>query len=347
MPALVERLRLKRDATIRRRLIVTLGAFGMLAFAACVLAPLVGSTPIRLSRVFDRSIAFADNVDAQIFFVARLPRVLAAALVGASLAAAGAVFQALLRNPLASADTLGVSGGAALGATAAITFHIDYVVLGVSAVPLSSLAGSIGGLVVVYALATARRRGMAATGLLLAGIALNAFFSAVVLFVQSLADSAETFRTVRWLMGSLDVGSYAPIVGALPLVAVAAVGLGSLPRALDLMTLGRDAAAARGVHVRRTEQVALVSASLATGAAVSLGGPISFIGIIVPHLVRLLVGSDHRVVLPASALFGVTFLVGCDLLARTVFSPIELPVGIVTAIVGAPFFLWLLMRRLR
>jgi iron complex transport system permease protein len=338
---------LPRRTDLRWRLAVTIGAFGTLALAMCLVAPLVGSTPIHLAAVFDRTRPFADNLDAQIFFIARLPRVLAAALVGASLATAGAVFQALLRNPLASADTLGVSGGAALGATAAITFHADIALVGISAVPLASLAGSLGGLGVVYALAAARRRGMAATGLLLAGIALNAFFLATVQFVQSLADPAETFRTVRWLMGSLDIGGYAPIVASLPLLAMAGVGLSTLPRKLDLMSLGRDAAAARGVDVRRTEQVALFSASLATGAAVSLAGPVSFIGIVVPHLVRLIVGSDHRLVLPATALFGATFLIACDLLARTVLRTFELPVGIVTAFIGAPFFLWLLMRRLK
>jgi iron complex transport system permease protein len=143
------------------------------------------------------------------------------------------------------------------------------------------------------------------------------------------------------------VGSYSPIAAAVPLLAVAAIGLVSLPRQLDLMSLGSEAAAARGVNVRRTEQIALLSASLATGAAVSLAGPVSFIGIVVPHLVRLVTGSDHRVVLPAAAFFGAAFLIGCDLLARTAFAPIELPVGIVTALVGAPFFLWLLMRRIR
>ena len=330
-----------------RRFGAVIAGFAAFAALALVLAPLVGSTPIHLARVFDRSIPFSDNLDAQIFFIARLPRVLAAAIVGASLAAAGTVFQALLRNPLASADTLGVSGGAALGATAAITFHFDLTILGLSVIPLSSLAGSLGALVVVYTLAAARRKGMAATSLLLAGIALNAFFLALVMFVQGLADPAETFRIVRWLMGSLDVGSYAPIVASLPLLAIAAIGLVSLPRALDLMSLGGEAAAARGVDVKRTEQVALLSASLATGAAVSLAGPVSFVGIVVPHLARLMVGSDHRVVLPVAALFGAVFLIACDLLARTLFAPIELPVGIVTALVGAPFFLWLLTRRIR
>ena len=157
---------------LHRRLIATIGAFGALALAACVLAPLVGSTPIRLARVFDHARPFADNVDAQIFFIARLPRVLAAALVGGGLAAAGVVFQALLRNPLASPDTLGVSAGAALGAMLAIILHLDLTLLGVSAVPLASFAGSFGALAIVYALSAARRRGSSTLTLLLAGVVL-------------------------------------------------------------------------------------------------------------------------------------------------------------------------------
>jgi iron complex transport system permease protein len=332
-------------ATLRRRLAVTIAGFGTLALAACLLAPLVGSTPIELGRVLDRSRPFADNIDAQIFFVARLPRVLGAALVGGGLALAGVVFQALLRNPLASPDTLGVSAGAALGAMLAITFHVDFSQLGVSAVPLASFAGSLGALVMVYGLSTARRRGTSTMVLLLAGVTLNALLSAVVRFVQYLADFTETFQTARWLMGSLDVGSYAPIGAALVPMTVAFTGFATLPRVLDLVSIGEESAAARGVDFPRAERVALVSASLATGAAVSLAGPVAFVGIIVPHIVRLIVGADHRLVLPASALFGAAFLVACDLVARTVMAPIELPVGIVTAIVGGPFVLWLLFRR--
>ena len=333
------------ETTLRRRLIVTLGAFGALACAAVLLAPLVGSTPIRLATVFDRTIPFANNVDAQIFFIARLPRVLAAALVGSGLAVAGVVFQALLRNPLASPDTLGVSAGAALGAMLAITFHADFSLLSVSAVPLASFAGSLGALAIVYGLSAARRRGQSTMVLLLAGVTLTALLSAVVQFVQYLADFTETFQTVRWLMGSLDVAGYAPILAAMAPMALAAVGLATLPRVLDLMSLGSEAAAARGVDVTRAERIALLSASLSTGAAVSLSGPVAFVGIIVPHLVRLIVGADHRLVLPAAALFGAAFLIGCDLVARTAFAPVEVPVGIVTAIIGGPVFLWLLFRR--
>jgi iron complex transport system permease protein len=310
-----------------------------------VLAPLVGSTPVSLTRAFDRRIAFAENVDAQIFFVARLPRVLAAAMVGSALALSGTVFQALLRNPLASPDTLGVSAGASLGAMLAITFHADFTLFGVSAVPLASFAGSIGALGIVYALATARRRGSTSMVLLLAGVTLTALISAVVRFVQYLADFTETFQTTRWMMGSLDVASYAPVVTAMIPMTLAWAGFATLPRVLDLISVGTESAEARGVNVLISERVALVSASLAVGAAVSLAGPVAFVGIIVPHLVRLLVGADHRLVLPASGLFGGAFLIGCDLVARTAFAPLEMPVGIVTAIIGGPVFLWLLFRR--
>jgi ABC-type Fe3+-siderophore transport system permease subunit len=331
--------------SVRQRLLWTVAGFGTLAAAAVLLAPLVGSTRIHLGTVFNRSIPYADNIDAQIFFVARLPRVLAAALVGSALALSGVVFQALLRNPLASPDTLGVSAGAALGAMMAITFGLDFSLLGISAVPLASFAGSIGALAIVYGLSTARRRGTSAVVLLLGGVTVHALLSAVIAFVQYLADFTQTFRNVRWLMGSLDVASYAPIVAALLPLAAAWAGFATLPRILDLISVGSESAAARGVNIERTERVALVSASLATGAAVSLAGPVSFVGIIVPHLVRLIVGADHRLVLPASALFGGAFLIGCDLVARTVIAPLELPVGIVTAIIGGPVFLWLLFRR--
>jgi ABC-type Fe3+-siderophore transport system permease subunit len=329
---------------IRRRLLFTLLIFGGAALLAIGLAPLAGSTPIDLRRVFDRSIPFADNVDAQIFFVARMPRTVAGALVGAALAAAGVVFQALLRNPLATPFTLGVSAGASLGAMLAITFEIPLAVWGIPSVPVASFAGSLGAVAVVYWLATFRHHGLSTNVLLLAGVTLNSFFSALIIFVQYLADFSQTFRTVRWLMGDLDVSSYQPILGALPMLIVAFAAFFWLPRALNLLTLGADSAAARGVDVAAAQRIAFLSASLATGAAVSLGGPVGFIGIIVPHLVRLLVGADNRLVLPASTLFGAAFLVGCDVISRTAMAPLELPVGVVTAILGGPFFLWLLVR---
>jgi iron complex transport system permease protein len=338
---------LRAPTELRRRIVLTIAGFSGLAALVCVIAPLVGSTPISLSRVFSRTIPFADNVDAQVFFVARLPRVLAAALVGGSFAVAGVVFQALLRNPLASPDTLGVSSGATLGAVIVITFHIDTALLGVSAVPVASFAGAAGALGVVYAMSIARRRGTSSTVLLLAGVALSAFLGALNRFIQVIGDFTDTFRSMRWMMGSLDVGSYTDIAIALVPIALALVAIATLPRVLDLVSLGSAAAESRGVDVKQAERVALVSASLLTGSAVSLGGPIPFVGIIVPHMVRLVVGADHRLVLPAAALFGGSFLVVCDVVARTAFGPVGMPVGAVTALLGGPFFLWLLFRRFR
>lgn len=331
---------MNRTPPVRRgRSMVVLCLCAMLG--AVLVAPFIGSTPISFSRAFSRSLPFADNIDAQIFFLARLPRAVAAALVGGTLAAAGVVLQGLLQNPLATPYTLGVSAGASLGAMLAITFAASVPVGGVAA---ASLAGSMLAVLVVYALARARQRGLSTTVLLLAGVTLNSFFSALILFVQYLGEFADTYRALRWLMGDLDVAGYSSIVAALPLVAGAFAVFFWLARPLNLLSLGAEAAGARGVDVHRAQRMAFFSASIATGAAVSVGGPIGFVGIIVPHLVRLLVGADHRLVLPASACFGAAFLVACDVTARTILAPLELPVGIITALIGGPFFLWMLVR---
>jgi iron complex transport system permease protein len=331
--------------SIRGRIVTVVLTFGGGALLTILVAPLIGSTPISLRRAWDWSVPFSDNPDAQIFFIARLPRTLAGALVGSTLASAGVVFQGLLRNPLATPFTLGVSAGAALGAMLAITFAPTLALAGIPAAPLASFAGSILAVAVVYLLASARHRGLATNTLLLAGVTMNAFFSALILFVQYFANFTDTFRILRWLMGDLDVSSYTPLVSTLPLVALSFAAFAWLARPLNLLSLGPDAAESRGLDVTGAQRVAFVSASLATGAAVSVGGPVGFIGIIVPHLVRLMVGADHRVVLPASALFGAAFLVACDVVSRTVLAPLELPVGIITALIGGPFFLWLLVRR--
>jgi iron complex transport system permease protein len=224
-----------------------------------------------------------------------------------------------------------------LGATAALG--------PLSPVPLASLLGAGIAAAIVYRLATMPGRAMSTAVLLLAGVTLNSFFSALIMFVQYIADFAQVYRAMRWVMGDLDVGSFQPIVAALPFIAIAFVMFAFLPSSLNLLSVDADAAATRGVDVARTQRLAFISASLATAGAVSLAGPIGFIGIVVPHLVRLMVGVDHRIVLPASALFGAAFLVACDLVARTVMAPIEVPVGVVTAMLGGPFFLWLLVRK--
>lgn len=332
-------------APLGRRLAATVLGFGLLAAGAILLAPLMGSTHISLRRAFDRSVPFSENVDAQIFFIARLPRTLAGALVGSTLASAGVVFQGLLRNPLATPFTLGVSAGAALGAMLAITFSWSFAWAGVSAAAAASFIGSLAAVGIVYALARARHRGLSTNVLLLAGVTMNAFFSALILFVQYFADFSQTFRILRWLMGDLDISNYQPILTALPLVVISFAAFAWLARPLNLLSMGVDSASTRGLSVVGAQRGAFLSASLATGAAVSVGGPVGFVGIVVPHLVRLLVGPDHRLVLPASALFGAAFLVGCDVVARTVMAPIELPVGVITALIGGPFFLWLLVRK--
>ncbi len=335
-----------RAATARRRQAWrTYLLFAALLAAAILTAPLVGSTRIDPAAVFDRSRAFAENLDAQIFFIARLPRVLAAAIVGSTLAVAGVVMQALLRNPLATPFTLGVSAGSALGAMLAVTLLPTWTAGALTSVPLASLAGSIGAVLIVYALAQVRHRGFSTDVLLLAGVTLNAFFSALILLVQYLSDFTQTMRTLRWLMGDLDVGNYAQIGVALVLLLPAVAVFAWLPRSLNALALGAEQAGTRGVPILAVQRLAFFAASLATGVAVSLAGPIGFVGIIVPHLVRLLVGADHRVVVPAAALFGAAFLIACDAVARIVLAPVELPVGVVTAVLGAPFFLWLLIRK--
>ena len=223
----------------------------MFAIAVMIWAPTVGSTSISLARAFDRSIPWDDNVDAQIFFVARLPRVLAGGLVGATLAAAGVVLQALLRNPLATPFTLGVSAGASLGAMLAVTMRLELSVLGITSIPLASFAGSLIATGIVYALASSQRRGLSTNVLLLAGVTLNAFFSAVILFVQYLADFAEALRAIRWMMGGLDVASYVPIVAALPFIVVSFGAFAMMTRTLNLLSVGSEAAASRGVEHRR------------------------------------------------------------------------------------------------
>ena len=330
---------------LRERLLATVAIFGALLFAVVLLAPLVGSTRISLARAFDRTVPFNENADAQIFFIARMPRVLAGVVVGAALATAGTVLQALFRNPLAAPETLGVSAGASLGATLAIFADVTGGWGPLSPVAFASLCGALGAMTVVYVIASAPRRPMSTAVLLLAGVSLNAFISALITLVQYMSDYTQTFRVMRWLIGDLDVGGLAPVGSAAALLVVVFALVAPLASTLNVLTLGAASAATRGVNVDGAQRLAFFTASLATSAAVSLAGPIAFIGIVVPHLMRLVVGVDHRVVLPAAALFGASFLIVCDVIARTIIAPVELPVGIVTAVIGGPFFLWLLVRR--
>jgi iron complex transport system permease protein len=280
---------------------------------------------------------------ADIVLRVRLPRVVLALLVGASLAVAGVLFQALLRNPLADPFVLGVSGGAALGGIAVLSFGAS---LGLShaAVPPAAFAGAVA-TTLLLGLVAGRRGRASATGLLLTGVVFNAFASAGIVFLASLAGFAEGASVFLWLIGSLssvavDVAGWV----ALFLLAGLACAL-PLARSLNLLTLGEEPAQQLGVDVVRVRRVLLVAASLMVGAAVSVAGLIGFVGLIIPHLLRLLIGPDHRLLVPSAALAGGAFLLLCDTAARTLPGGRELPVGALTSLAGGPVFLWLLRRQ--
>jgi iron complex transport system permease protein len=272
----------------------------------------------------------------------RLPRVILAMLVGTALAVSGVLFQALLRNPLADPYVLGVSGGAALGGIVAISLG-GTLGLGAGAVPPAAFAGAVATTVVLYAIAGVHGR-VDATNLLLIGVVFNAFAGAVIVFLASLAGLTEAASIYMWLIGSLAASR----IEAAPWVAAfVALGLGCalpLARSLNLFSLGDESAQQLGVDVARSQRIVLVATSLMVGAAVSVAGLIGFVGLIIPHLLRLVIGPDHRLLVPAAALLGAAFLVLCDTLARTLLAGRELPVGAITSLAGGPLFLWLLRR---
>jgi iron complex transport system permease protein len=279
---------------------------------------------------------------ADIVLRVRLPRVLLAALVGAALAVSGVLFQALLRNPLADPYVLGVSGGAAVGGILVMSLGAGFG-LGQSAVPLGAFAGAVTTTVVLYAVAGARGR-VSATNLLLTGVVFNAFASAAIIFLASAAGLTEGASIFLWLIGSLsasrvDVAAWVALflAGGLAFALPAA-------RSLNLLALGEESARQLGVDVSRQQRALLIATSLMVGAAVSVAGLVGFVGLIIPHLLRLLFGPDHRLLVPAAALGGATFLVLCDTAARTVLGGRELPVGAITALAGGPLFLYLLRR---
>lgn len=281
-----------------------------------------------------------------VFFRLRLPRVLMAAIVGASLASVGAALQSLFRNPLADPFTLGVSGGAALGASLAIVLGAGASFMGVPLIFLAAFLGSGVAVMVVYRLA--RAGGVVLPGtLLLSGIVLNLCTSAGVLVIQYVADFTRSLQILRWMMGSLDVVGFGLIWRVLIFLVPGWLVLAAYARDLHLLAVGEDSAASLGVNVRRTERMVYAASSLIVGVTVSIGGTIGFVGLIVPHAARLLFGQDVRVLLPTSFLLGAAFLVLADAFARVVVAPGELPVGVVTALTGGPVFLWLLRSRRR
>ncbi|MBI2848459.1 MAG: iron chelate uptake ABC transporter family permease subunit, partial [Chloroflexi bacterium] len=287
-------------------------------------------------------------VDETIIFQIRLPRVLGGALIGAALATAGVLFQGLLRNPLADPYIIGTSAGAALGATAALILPLNLVFLGFGLVPLAAFIGSLAAVLLVYSLARVGGR-TPIVSMLLAGFVVSALLTAIVTFIMTVGDrSGLNIRAVfSFLMGHVSVTSWGQIAVVAPLVIGGIITARFFSFQLNAFSLGEEGAAYLGVEVERDKILMLALGSLLTAAAVSISGLIGFVGLVMPHAMRLSLGPDHRLLVPASALAGAIFLVVADLLARTLLAPAEIPVGIITAIIGAPFFLYLLRRSRR
>lgn len=336
-----------------------LGALGIALLVLLVVAVLgVGSGSVSIpprailaiiwSRVTHVSLpsAWPDSWST-ILYQIRIPRVILGALVGATLAVAGAVYQAIFRNPLADPYLIGISSGASFGATLAIYFTWRFQWGGLGAISLAAFIGALLTTAAIYNLARVGRR-TPVTTLILAGVALSAILSsATTLMLFTARDAFQTVHALGWLMGSLALSNWDELWAILPYLAVGFAVIGWHIHTLNVLQLDEDQAYALGVDVERAKLLLIVATSLATAAAVSVSGVIGFVGLVAPHVVRILFGPDHRFLLPMSALLGACGLIAADALARVLFAPRELPLGVVTALVGAPFFIYLLRRQKR
>ncbi len=290
------------------------------------------------------SVGSAESPTREILLEIRLPRVMLAAFVGAGLATAGALLQALLKNPLADPYILGISGGAALGGVLALSLGWGLGFAGGS-VPLLAFAGAMGATALLYWIAGPSGRAPSHS-LLLTGVVFNAFASSLIIFLTTAVDIGRMAGIFLWLIGSVRLVSEW-VLGAVALLLALGLGVGIYhSHALNLLSLGEEPAAHLGVDVPRVQRRILIATALMIGASVAVSGLVGFVGLIVPHLLRLTVGADHRLLVPASALLGAAFVVVADTLARTLLAPTELPVGALTALVGGPLFLVLLRREL-
>lgn len=282
--------------------------------------------------------------EATIIWNIRLPRVLLAFFVGASLALAGAAFQGLLRNPLADPYTIGVSSGAALGAVFVIFFQFTIIGLGSFTLPVVSIGSGFVTLMLVFGLVRLSSRSMAIETIILAGIIVGAFLGSITSLIISLGDRESMTQIIYWLYGSVAMRGWSYLQLIIPFMLVGSFMLITHYRELNALALGEDAAEHIGVNVKRGKTFILIGASLLTGASVAVSGTIGFVGLVIPHLVRLVTGPNHRHVLPISMLTGGAFLILADVLARTIIAPKELPIGVITALIGAPLFAVLLIR---
>jgi iron complex transport system permease protein len=323
-----------------RRLVVTLAALALGLVASLAITLLIG--PAHASLWTALAPGGAATPDAVILFHTRLPRLLLAAVVGGSLSAAGAALQGLLGNPLACPHVLGVSAGAALAGVLALVAGADPVS---PLVPLAAFLGALGAIGVVALGARAGGR-TAPHAVLLIGVVCNAIAAAGIMLVNAIVSYAQAQGVLFWIMGALSTQSYGVVAGTAAYALIGLVWLLRYAQDLNLLSAGEEGALQLGVEVERVRRAVFLAASLLVGAAVAVSGMIAFVGLIVPHLLRLILGPDHRLLLPASFLGGAVFLVWADTLARVALGPAELPVGVVTALLGGPFFVFLLRRDL-
>jgi iron complex transport system permease protein len=325
------------------RAAVRLALLALLLLAALLLAVRLGAVSLSLREMVDGVLGRGDAATVVIVRQLRLPRALQAALVGAALALSGATFQALVRNPLAEPYILGVSSGAAVGAVIALTLGLASAAAW--AVPAAAFAGAVVAVVLVLRVAAGVGPTLDTRVLLLAGVVVAAFFNAAILLLLTFAD-LDAFRSaIFWMMGSNAGATWRGVAGMAAYLLASGAVLLALARPLDLLGVGEQTAAHLGTRVERAKLLAYGVASLLAASAVAVSGVIGFVGLVVPHVARLLWGSDHRHLLPNAALLGATFLVLTDLVARLAARPTELPIGVVTAFLGVPFFVWLLRRR--
>jgi cobalamin transport system permease protein len=330
------------------RILSLLAFLWLMTALVCLLQ---GTEPIGLSdavrivesHILSGAIGTLDPAKDTILLQVRLPRVLLAGLVGGTLAVVGVTLQALLRNPLADPFVIGISSGTALGVVVSLLLGLNASYWGLTTLPLFGFIGGLLTLILLYRLSRIHGKILVQT-LLLGGVILNAMLSAVIMFIAYMMDASKVLGIVYWLMGNLSsLDMKALMVAAFYALFGMAVLLG-LARGLNLLALGDETAITLGLDSERTKRIAFFASALLTGAVVSVSGLISFVGIMIPHVLRILIGPDHRLLLPASILGGGIFLMTADTIARSLISPTEIPVGVITALCGGPFFLFLLWR---
>lgn len=312
-------------------------------FITIIVCLSVGVVTIPFEQVITILLGGGSERDSWIVLNLRLPRVILATIVGASLALAGATMQGLFRNPMASPSIIGISAGAAFGASLAIILGVSWA-SGALAIPAMAFVFAFVTLFLVYAVSRDRRGYVPVETLLLAGIAVGSLFNALVSALQYFAGEMLS-GVVFWLMGGLNNATWDQVLIAIPPVILGSSVIMILARDLNAIMVGEEQAGNLGINVNRIRMMLLLAASLVTAISVSVAGTIGFVGLIIPHVLRLLVGPDHRILLPASVIGGSLFMIWTDTLARTIISPAELPVGIITSLLGAPFFIYLLMSR--